>query len=94
MNRALGDVDKNGDGSTQIQQGMHLYGTFLVVELSPGIQAKAQVNGRTVKSIDHIIEVNPKIIVFDIQRSCLFDKCLSKVGINTPVSFLVGICKS
>lgn len=37
VNRALGDVEKNGDGTTQIQQGMHLYGTFLVVEFSPGV---------------------------------------------------------
>ncbi len=73
VNRALGDVDKNGDGTAQIQQGMHLYCTFLVMEFSPGIQAEAQVNGRTVKSIDHIVQVNPEIIVVHVQRSCLLD---------------------
>ena len=73
---------------------MHLDGTFLVVEFSPGIQAKTQINGRAVKSIDHIIQVNPEIIVINVQRSCLLDEYLSKVGITAPVSFLVGISKS
>ena len=57
---------------------MHFYGSILVVEFSPGIQAKAQVNGRTVKSLDHIVQVNPEIIVFNVQRSCLLDEYLSK----------------
>jgi hypothetical protein len=94
MNRTFGNVNENGDGSTKIQQGVHLYSTLLVVEFGPEKQTEAQINGGAVKRIDHIVQVNPEIIIIDIQRPCLLDENLSEVGINVPVSFLVGIGKS
>ena len=40
-----------------------------------------------------LVLVHLEIVVLDIKRSGLFDKNLSEVGINAPVSFLIGICK-
>ena len=51
MNRTFGDVNENRNGSTEIQQGMHLYSTLLMMEFRPGIQTKTQVNGGAVKCI-------------------------------------------
>jgi len=93
MNRTFGNVNENGNGTTKIQQGMHLYGTLLMMEFGPGKQTKTQVNSSTVKSINHIIQVNSKIIVLNVKGSCLLDKNLSEVGINTPVPLFIGIRK-
>ncbi len=45
-----------------------------MVEFGPGKQTKTQIDGGAVKRIDHIVRVNPEIIVLDIQRPCLFDE--------------------
>ena len=75
---------------------MHLYSAFLMMKSCPGIQAETQVNGGAVEGIDYIVQVNSEIIVIDVQGSCLLDKNLSEVGIDAPISFLVGIseCRS
>lgn len=94
MNITFCYVDEHRNGSSEIQQGMHLYCTLLMMEFYPGIQTKTQVNGGTVKCVDHIIKINPEVVIIDVKWSCLFNQDLSEVSINTPVPFLIGICKS
>ena len=55
-----------------------------MMELGPWIQAKAQVNGGTVKGISQLIQVNSEIIVLDVKRPGLLDENLSEVGIDAP----------
>ena len=93
MNRTFSDVNKDGNLSTEIQLGMHLNSTLLMMEFGPGIQTKTQINGGAVERIDHIVQVNPEIIVIDVQRLCLFNEDLNEVSINAPVPFLIGISK-
>jgi len=73
---------------------MHLYCTLLMVEFCPGIQTKTQVYGCAIKGIDHIVKIDPEVVIINIEGSCLFDQDLSEVSINAPVPFLVCISKS
>ena len=94
MDRAFGDINEHKNGSPEIQQSMHLYCTLFMMKFCPWIQTKAQVNGGAVKCINHIIQINPEVIILDVKGPCLFYKDLCKVSINTPVPFLIGISKS
>ena len=43
--------------------------------------------------MDHIVQINPEIIIINLQGPCLLDEDLSEVGINAPAPFLAGISK-
>jgi len=94
MNRTIGNVNENRNGSPEVQQGMHLFCTLLMMEFCPGIQTKAQVNGCAVKCIDHIIQIDPEVVIIDVEGPCLFDQDLSEISINASIPFFIGISKS
>ena len=87
MNRTFGNVNEKGNGSTEIQQGVHLYCALLIMEFGSEKQTKAQVNSYAVKRIDHIVQVNPEAVVIDVKGSCLLEEDPSKVGIDYTNSF-------
>ena len=53
-------------------------------ESSPRTELQTEIYSAAVKSIDHIVNIEPEWI-FRIQRTDSLDKSLSKVTVDTPV---------
>jgi len=87
---ALGDLDEGGDVAAQIQQGVEFDGSFATAEASPGKQGKTQIDGGGIEGVDGLVQFDCKI-VFDIQSPGFVDQDLGQIGIDSPVSSLVGV---
>lgn len=92
MNRGLCKADKYKNGAFQVHQGMHLETSFAMVESCPWTQCQTRLNGTVVKSANHFIKVNPKLFSF-VQLLSLLYQDIAKVLIDTPILFLVRLCK-
>lgn len=64
----------------------------MLAKLSPRAKSKTKADGAAVKSINHVIKIKAKVILC-IERANLFDKNLSEIGIDSPVSFLISLGK-
>lgn len=93
MNRGLCKADKYRNVAFQVHQGMHLETSFAMMESCLWAQCQTQLNGTAVKSANHFIKVNPKLFSF-IQLLSLLYQDIAKVLIDTPILFLVRLCKS
>ena len=92
MNRGLCKADKYRNGSVQVHQGVHFKATLAMMESCPWTQCQTQLNGATVKSTNHFIKVNPKLFSF-VQFLSLLYQDIAKVLVDTPILFLVRLCK-
>ncbi len=86
----IGNMDKTGNGSTQIQQGMQFDRRFGAAKRGPRKQRQTQVDGGGVESIYGIRQVQPQVFGL-VQNAGLRDQALSEVGVDAPVSALVGL---
>lgn len=87
---AIGDVDKAGDGSAQVEQGMQLDGGLGGAKRCPGKHRQAQVDGRGIKGINGVRQLQAKGLGA-VEFSRLGDQALGEVGIDAPVAPLVGV---
>ena len=87
---AIGDVDKAGDGSAQVEQGMQLDGGLGGAKRCPGKHRQAQVDGRGIKGINGVRQLQAKGLGA-IELSRLGNQALGEVGIDAPVAPLVGV---
>ena len=92
MNRGLCKADKYRNGSFQVHQGVHFKTALAVMESCPWTQCQTQLNGAAVKSANHFIKVNPKLFSF-VQLLSLLYQDIAKVLVDTPILFLVRLCK-
>lgn len=76
-----------------INQSMHFECSFIMMELCPRTKLQTKINGTTVKSIDHVVDVQAVIIIL-IKGLSSIDKYPCIVLINTPVFLFVHISKS
>src|ERR1700679_791612 len=53
---AVGNADKRGDIAVQVEQRMHLDRAFVLAELGPRKQRKAQVNGGRIQRVQALIQ--------------------------------------
>jgi hypothetical protein len=79
MHFAVGNADKRGDISVQIQQRMHLH-RRLLPKLGPRKEREAKIDGGGVQSIQTLVQIDIDRIA-RIQRACDSDQDLRKVGI-------------
>lgn len=92
MNRGLCKADKYRNGAFQVHQGMHLETSFAMMKSCPRTERKAQLNGAAIEGSNHFIKVNPEFFSF-VQFLSLLYPDIAKVLIDTPILFLVRLCK-
>lgn len=90
MNGSLCKIDEGRSGATQIQQGMHLHTTFVMMQPSPWTKLETQLNCTAVKSIYDTIHVKSGRLI-PIQFSCPDNQNLSEVMVYTLVLCLVDM---
>ena len=87
---AVGNMYKTRDVSTQVQKRMHFDRCFGASKRRPWEQRKAQVDGRGVECINRIREIETQVF-FGVKLAGLGNESLRKLGIDSPVSSLVGV---
>ena len=85
-----GDVDASGDGTTQVDLGVHLDTCLGLPEVGPWKEGEGQIDGGRVQSIDRIVQIESEILA-GIERSCRAHQTLGEVFPNPPVPVFVGI---
>ena len=86
----VGNADKRGDVTPQVQQRVHLQGGLVPAELGPGEQREAQIDGGRVQSVETLIEIHADRIA-GVQRPRDANQDLGEIGIDPPVARLVGV---
>lgn len=80
---AIGDMNKAGDRSAQIEQGMQLDGGFGRAKRRPWMHRQTQVDSGCVEGINRRIQIDSHRLV-GIQRPRHRNQMLRKIGINLP----------
>jgi len=93
VNLAMGDNYKRGDASSEIQEGMQFHSAFVGSELGPREKGKTQIDSGRVQGIGGLIQFDAEGIV-GVEATSLAYKDLGKVGIDSPISDLVGMSQS
>ena len=89
VNFACCDADKTWDTAMQVHQGMDLDRAFALAEMCPRKQRKAEIDRCGIEGVSGLLQGHAEI-VFGIQQSCSSNQHLSEIGVNAPVSVLVG----
>jgi hypothetical protein len=87
---AVGDVDKTGNRSTQVEQYVQFDRRFGGAKLGPRKQREARVDSGGIQSVDRLGTIHTQEVL-SIQAARGADKHLSEFGIDTPVAPLVGV---
>jgi len=90
VNLPMSDADHARNRAPQIHLGVKFDGTFVLPKRGPREKGETQIDGRGIQGISSLMELQPEIFVH-IQLSGDLDQHLSKVGVNVPISFFVGI---
>ena len=91
---AVADVDKTGDGASQVQQGMQLDGRFGLAKRCPRKQRQAQIDGGGVERVNRCLEfAQQRTVEFVVRVKCGggADQILSQLGKNLPRPRGVGV---
>jgi hypothetical protein len=84
------DVDKARDTAPQVHQGVHFDCTLASAKSRPGKERKTQIDGRRIEGVGRLLQCQAKV-VFGIPFSGHADEHLGEVGVDSPVSCLVGV---
>ncbi len=90
VNLARSDNDEGRDTSSQIQQGVQFHSALVGSELGPREKRKTQIDGGGIQSIGGLIQLDSEGIV-GVEAASLTDEDLGKIGIDSPISDLVGV---
>ena len=90
VNLAVGNNDEGGNASSEVEQGMQFHGAFVSSELGPGEKREAKIDGGGVQGIGSLIQFDTEGIV-GVEAARLSDESLCKVGVDSPISDLVGM---
>jgi len=90
VNASVSNDNHGGNTALQIQESMHLDCSPPLAEYCPREQGKTQIDCGGIQGIDCLIQFHAKAFV-DVQSSGLPDEHLGEVGVDSPVSDLVGI---
>lgn len=77
----------------QVEQRMHLDRAFVLAELCPRKERKAQVNGGRVQRVQTLIQFDADWVGC-VKRSREADQYLGEVGIDAPIMRVVGVGQS
>jgi len=87
---AVADVDEGWNVAAQVEQRMHLDGSFGGAEMSPRKDAQAQVDGGCVECVDRLLQFDRKAVA-GIKPPGGLDQAHRKIHVDTTVALLVGI---
>src|ERR1700689_2089463 len=93
MSFSVGNLNKSGDGTTQIQQRVQLYRRLLLTEVRPRKNRKAEIDGGGIQRIYGSVQVDAQWFG-RIHRARDGDQHLSKIGVDAPVARLVRVGQS
>ena len=79
-----------GNVAMQVQKGVHFYGALPFPELGPGKQRQAKIDGCRIQGINGLFQFDAEGIG-GVKFSGLSDDDFGKVGIDTPISELIGV---
>ena len=84
---------ERGNGTFQVEQNMHLKGSFIMMKFCPRTKFKTDFSGTAVESIDHAINTKTKIVIL-IQCICSFNENHGKIshGFFSLNSARVDLC--
>jgi hypothetical protein len=86
----VGNMDKTGDRTTQVEQRVHFDGRFRASEIGPRKQRKTQIDCGAVESIDRIIKIEPDVIG-GIELARVGDQNGGEIMPHAPVAQLIRI---
>lgn len=84
------DMDEDGDGAAQIDDGVGLDRCLGRAEVRPGEQRQAQVDGRRIQRIERLLETQTAVLAL-MQLDCDGNQPMAEGFEQTPVAPLVGI---
>ena len=84
--------NKSGNRASKVHERMHLESSLPVVELRPGTQLQAQLDGAAVERIYHLLKTNPQLLIL-VKRCGFLNQSHREVLIDTPILLLVGLRK-
>ncbi len=90
MDPAFGNIDKTRNRVLQIELYMQLYGGFRLSKLRPGVDAQTQIDDGGVDGKDVLLQLNLESGIRSVDSSRFFYQRGGEVGVNAPVSCLVG----
>ena len=90
MKFAMGNADHTGDIAVQVQQGVQFDGAFALSEFGHWEKRQAKIDQCGIQGVDVCCRSTP-MGSFGIQRSGCGDEHLGEIGIDAPISHLVGI---
>jgi len=93
VNLAMRDNEERGNASSEIQEGMQLHGAFVSSELGPGKKRETEIDRGGVQCVSGLIQFDSEGIV-GVEATSLANEDLGKVGIDLPISDLVGMSQS
>ena len=93
VNLAVGDNDEGWNTSPEVQKGMQFHSGFVGSELGPWKKGETQIDSGGVQSIGGLIQFDSEGIV-GVEATSLANEDLGKVGIDSPISDLVGMSQS
>ncbi len=93
MDCSFRQINKCGNRSPQIQQGMHLYTTFIMMKSCPWTELQAKFHRTAVEGMDDSVHVESgRLVAVQVSRLC--NQYLTEVVIDTPVLGPVDMCQS
>jgi len=88
----MSDKDDGWNVAPQIEERVQFYGTFVFAEPGPREERQTQIDCRCVQSVSGLLQLDAEGFL-GIELSGFVDQDLSKLGVDAPVSNLVGIGK-
>ena len=86
----MGDADHARNRASQIHFGMEFDGALVLPKRSPWKKRETQVDRGGIQGVNGLVELHSEVLV-RIQLSGDLDQHVSKVGIDAPIPFFVGI---
>jgi len=90
VNFPMSDADDARNRASQIHFGMELDSPFVLPKRGPWKKGETQIDCRGIQGISRLVELQSEILV-RIQLSGYLDQHLSKVGVDMPIPFFVGV---
>ena len=87
---AVADVDKGGNGATQVEQRVHLDRCLGRTKRRPTEQTQAQIDSCRIQGVDRVGQIQPQIFVA-VELAGAPNEQSRQVGPDAPISRIVGI---
>jgi hypothetical protein len=90
VNFPMSDADYARDRAPEIHLGVEFDGPFVLSERGPWEKRETQIDRGSIQGVNRLVEFQSEVFV-RIQLSGHSDQHVSKVGVDAPISFFVGI---